>query len=68
MAFIFLAFGFIFGGIKWFESIRSHSPATAGTVFLAGLPVILGFQSFLSFLHYDVANIPQKIVTDIEAG
>jgi glycosyltransferase involved in cell wall biosynthesis len=68
MAFIFLAFGFIFGGIKWFESIKYHTPATAGTVFLAGLPVILGFQSLLSFLHYDVANIPQKIITDIESG
>ena len=68
MAFIFLAFGFIFGGIKWVESIKSLTPATAGTVFLAGLPVILGFQSFLAFLHYDVANIPQKIITDVDAG
>jgi len=68
MAFIFFSFGFIFGGIHWSQSLESHQPATAGTVLLAGLPIILGFQSFLAFLHYDVANIPQKVLTDIEAG
>jgi dolichol-phosphate mannosyltransferase len=68
MAFIFLTFGFIFGGIHWFQSVETQQPATAGTVLLAGLPIILGFQSLLAFLHYDVANIPQKVLTDIEAG
>ncbi len=67
LAFLFFSFGFIFGGIHWIESIKSLHPATAGTVLLAGLPVILGFQSFLAFLHYDVANIPEKVITDIEA-
>ena len=57
---IFLLFGVIFGGIKWLNSIQTVHPATAGTVLLAGLPVILGFQSLLSFLHYDVANIPKR--------
>ncbi|MCX6244918.1 MAG: glycosyltransferase family 2 protein [Bacteroidetes bacterium] len=64
MAFIFLLFGFIFGGIHWLRSVETHQPATAGTVLLAGLPIILGFQSLLAFLHYDVANIPQKVITE----
>jgi dolichol-phosphate mannosyltransferase len=68
IAFVFLTFGFIFGGINWFQSVETHQPATAGTVLLAGLPVILGFQSFLAFLHYDVASIPQKVLTDPEVG
>jgi len=67
MAFLFLTFGFIFGGIHWIISVKTLHPATAGTVLLAGLPIILGFQSFLAFLHYDVANIPQKVITDIDA-
>jgi dolichol-phosphate mannosyltransferase len=66
LAFVFLAFGFIFGGIHWIKSLETLKPATAGTVFLAGLPVILGFQSFLAFLHYDVANVPQKVITQME--
>ncbi len=66
LAFLFMTFGFIFGTIHWIESIQTHQPATAGTVFLAGLPVILGFQSFLAFLHYDVGNVPQKAITDFD--
>ena len=63
LASIFLGFGFIFGTIHWIHSIVSNQPATAGTVILAGLPIILGFQSLLSFVHFDLTNIPQKPVS-----
>jgi glycosyltransferase involved in cell wall biosynthesis len=66
LAFIFMGFGIIFGSIKWAHSIESAHPATAGTVILAGLPVILGFQAFLSFLHFDLTNIPQKPISGFE--
>ncbi len=66
LAFIFMGFGIIFGSIKWAHSIASAQPATAGTVILAGLPVILGFQAFLSFLHFDLTNIPQKPISGFE--
>jgi glycosyltransferase involved in cell wall biosynthesis len=67
MASIFLGFGLIFGGIHWISSLETLHPATAGTVLLAGLPIILGFQSLLAFLHYDLVNIPQKAITAMEA-
>jgi uncharacterized membrane protein len=60
LAFVFILFGVFFGAWKWSESIITSHPATAGTVILAGLPVILGFQSLIAFLHFDVANLPQK--------
>ena len=60
-------FGLIFGLFKWIESIETGMPATAGTVFLAGLPIILGFQAFFNFLHFDVSNIPQKSVSSEES-
>jgi len=60
LAFIFIFFGVFFGIYKWSESIITSHPATAGTVILAGLPVILGFQSLIAFLHFDVSNLPQK--------
>jgi dolichol-phosphate mannosyltransferase len=66
MSFLFLGFGLIFGGIHWTASLETHHPATAGTVLLAGLPIILGFQSVLSFLHYDLDNIPRKSITSME--
>jgi dolichol-phosphate mannosyltransferase len=65
LAFVFMAFGLIFGVYKWSESIITSHPATAGTVILAGLPVILGFQSLIAFLHFDVANVPQRPLSEM---
>lgn len=63
LAFLFLTFGFIFGIYRWTMSIENAQPATAGTVLLAGLPVILGFQSLFSFMHFDISNVPQKPIS-----
>lgn len=52
-------FGVVFGTIKWFESIYSSVPATAGTIMLASLPIILGFQLLLGFLYFDIGNQPK---------
>jgi len=52
-------FGVLFGAIRWWNSFQSGIPVTAGTVMLAALPVILGSQLLLSFLNYDVGNVPQ---------
>jgi hypothetical protein len=64
---VFFLFGLIFGGIHWILSLQTLHPATAGTVLLSGLPIILGFQSFLAFLHYDLVNIPQKAIIALES-
>lgn len=52
-------FGLLFGGDVWTHSIRSGVAASSGTVMLAALPTILGFQLLLGFLAYDVANVPR---------
>jgi glycosyltransferase involved in cell wall biosynthesis len=57
---LLLAFGVGFGIWQWAVSIASGVPATAGTVFIAALPVILGFQLLLAFLHFDVGNVPSR--------
>jgi glycosyltransferase involved in cell wall biosynthesis len=54
-----LLFGVVFGAVRWWHSFQTGVPVTAGTVMLAALPVILGSQLLLSFLNYDVRNIPQ---------
>lgn len=56
---LLMAFGTVFGGVKWFESVTSGHVASAGTVILSALPIILGFQLLLSFLAYDIANQPR---------
>ncbi len=51
-----LVFGLWFGLSHW----SSTSPASAGTVMLAGLPVILGMQLLLAFVSYDVQSAPMS--------
>ena len=51
-----------YGAWQWLESIRSGTPATAGTVMLAALPIILGSQMLLSWLNFDVNAEPRMPV------
>jgi hypothetical protein len=48
---IFLFFGMVFGISNW---VGRSEPATAGTVMLAALPTILGFQLLMGFVSYDI--------------
>lgn len=59
-AFILLAFGVGFGIWQWSAGVASGVPATAGTVLVAALPMILGFQLLLAFLQFDVDNVPRR--------
>ena len=56
--FLFL-FGVIFGASEWRESVVTGVPATAGTVVLAALPIILGTQMLIAFLDFDIRNVPK---------
>jgi dolichol-phosphate mannosyltransferase len=53
-----LLFGLAFGLRHWAASLHSGIPATTGTVMLAMLPIILGFQLLLSAIGYDIGNRP----------
>lgn len=53
-------FGVVFGGISFSEAAARGVPATTGTVMIAVLPIILGFQLLLAFLSYDVSNVPSR--------
>ena len=53
-------FGIVFGVIKWIDSYQTNEPATAGTVMLSALPMIIGIQFILNFLAQDVASIPNQ--------
>jgi glycosyltransferase involved in cell wall biosynthesis len=54
----FLLFGMIFGAWHWIDTVRTGNPATAGTVFVAALPVILGVQLLLAAVLLDVLSSP----------
>ena len=54
------SWGVIFGIVEWHRSDATGVPATAGTVLLAGLPIILGSQLLIAFLGHDTRNIPRE--------
>ncbi|HEX6806393.1 MAG TPA: glycosyltransferase family 2 protein [Gemmatimonadaceae bacterium] len=53
-----VVFGVVFGAWHWIQSARTGVPATAGTVFVAALPIILGAQLLLAALVLDVISSP----------
>lgn len=53
-------FGVIFGAYHWIASSSSGIPATSGTVMISGLSIIIGLQLLLSFLNYDIGNVPKE--------
>lgn len=54
-----IAFGLIFGMCSWLWSFASGVPATAGTVMLSALPLILGMQLLLGFWAQDYNSVPR---------
>lgn len=56
---ILSSFGVAFGAYSWWQSVASGQLASAGTVMLSALPIILGTQLLLSWLNFDVAAEPR---------
>ena len=67
---LLLLFGVYFGLAEWRAAAVNGTAATAGTVMLAALPVLIGVQLLLSALQFDVANQPRTPVHPMlgEAG
>ena len=57
---LMIAFGTTFGIVHWVRALQSGIPATAGTVMLLSLPIIIGTQFILAFIGYDIASVPKK--------
>lgn len=55
--------GFVYGGMQWAHSISTGQPASSGTVMFAALPLIIGIQFLIAFLHYDVSNVPREALS-----
>jgi glycosyltransferase involved in cell wall biosynthesis len=54
-----LLFGLLFGGYNWLRYAQLGVPAPTGTIMLATLPVILGFQLLLSAIGVDLQSVPK---------
>lgn len=52
--------GLVFGLSHWLHSAATGAPATSGTVMLAALPILVGIQLLIAFLHHDVSHVPSE--------
>ncbi len=57
---LFFCFGCGFGAFQWYCSFVYQIPATSGTVMLAGLPILISFQLFISTITYDINSVPNN--------
>ncbi len=60
---LLLLAGALFGGWHWIVSSSTKHPATSGTVMLAALPILIGIQCLIAFLHYDVSSVPTEPIS-----
>lgn len=59
---LLMVFGASFGINMWHNSLVNYEPATSGTVMLAALPIIIGFQLLLAFLNFDISSVPETAI------
>jgi glycosyltransferase involved in cell wall biosynthesis len=55
-----VSFGVLFGAIRWIHGYEMNLVASPGTVMLAALPIVLGWQSLMSFINFDLTNVPRR--------
>jgi len=55
-----LVFGLVFGSVAWASHAMAGTATPTGTVMLAVLPVMIGFQLLLSFFAADIASVPTR--------
>ena len=59
---LLFSFGLIWGIWHWVISIQTQVAATTGTVMLAVVPFILGFQFLIQALVLDIGNVPTEVI------
>lgn len=57
-----LAFGFVHGAYHWWRAVATDSATSLGTIMLAALPTLVGFQLLLAFLSYDMSRVPRESI------
>ena len=65
--FLLALFGTVFGVYEWFQGRATGLPVKTGTIMLAVLPFLMGFQLLLNALMYDV-QFSQKTHHELEVG
>lgn len=61
---LLLPLGVCVGIYNWYDAGRTGSGAPVGDVVLPALFILIGYQSFVSFLNYDTSKSPNKKISN----
>ncbi|MFP8780606.1 glycosyltransferase family 2 protein [Hydrogenophaga sp. RWCD_12] len=59
---LLLLMGTVYGATQWQSSAQQNVMTAPGTVMLAALPVLMGFQLILAFLSHDMQSVPKVAI------
>lgn len=65
---LLVAWAILFGGCSWLSSWRSGVPATSGTVMLAAMPFLAGFELLLQALVMDITMGQRPLRREVETA
>lgn len=54
--------GAVFGAYEWIKNAQLGVETTSGTVMIAALPILLGFNLLLGAVNYDIASTPRNVL------
>jgi len=57
---VLMGLGSAFGIYSWMHNAKMGATASAGTVMLSALPILMGLQLLLAFLSYDISSVPRR--------
>lgn len=60
MGVLLVIFGLVFGLYKWSLAAAAGVTASAGTVMLSALPMLVGIELILAFVGQDIQSVPQR--------
>lgn len=59
--------GSFFGLYSWSQYASAGLAASAGTVMLSAMPILVGVQLLLAFLNYDITTVPRRPIHILRA-
>ena len=62
----FFGFGVFQGFSNWISSMGSNAGTPVGTQILVTICILLGFQLLLSFVNFDIKNIPDQVISGFD--
>ncbi len=59
---LLFGFGLAFGGYHWARGVASNELVPTGTIMIAAITLLIGFQLLLAFLSYDIGTTPREVL------